>query len=233
MIALNSEHAESLETVAARLTPSPEAERLLTALNWRYAVKKFDSARHIDAATWNSLEEALLLTASGIGLQPWKFVVVDDPAVRARLREASYNQPQIVEADRLVVFAARVGYSAADADRFIARVAEVRGIPLESLEGLRNAALSVANRPEPDRDAWAARQPYIALGNFLTSAALLGVDACPMEGFEPPKYNEILGLRDQGYTAMAVAAAGYRSPEDRFGGLAKVRFPREDVITHV
>ena len=224
MIALNPEHAAHVET---------EGEHLLAALNWRYAVKKFDTEKHIDATTWNTLEEALLLTASGIGLQPWKFIVVDDPAVRARLREASYNQPQIVEADRLVVFAARVGYSAEDADRFIARVAEVRGLPLEALEGLRNAALSVANRPEPDRNAWAARQPYIALGNFLTSAALLGVDACPMEGFQPPLYNEILGLEEQGYTAMAVATAGYRSSEDRFGGLAKVRFPRETVITHV
>ena len=232
MIALNPEHAETLETLAT-VSPSAEASRLLSALNWRYAVKKFDSAKHIDAATWETLEEALLLTASGMGLQPWKFFVVDDPAVRARLREVSYGQPQIVEADKLVVFTARVGYSAADADRFIARVAEVRGQTVESLEGLRNAALSIVNRPEADRNAWAARQPYIALGNFLTSAALLGVDACPMEGFEPAKYNEILGLNAQGYTAMAVATAGYRSPEDRFGGLAKVRFPRDTVLTHV
>ncbi|MCD6023471.1 MAG: nitroreductase [Fibrobacteria bacterium] len=233
MIALNSEHSENLRTAAAALSAGSEAESLLRALNWRYAVKRFDPARAIDAGTWNALEEALVLTASGIGLQPWKFLVIDDPAVRARLREASYGQPQIVEADKLVVFAARTGYSAADVDRFIARVAEVRGQSLESLAGLRNAALSVVQRPEAERNAWAARQPYIALGNFLTSAALLGVDACPMEGFEPAKYNEILGLNEQGYTAVVVAAAGYRSPEDRFGGLAKVRFPRDTVLTHV
>jgi nitroreductase len=236
MIALNTEHADNLQTLAAGLPASPdasEAERLRAALNWRYAVKKFDSSRAIDPATWNVLEEALVLTASGIGLQPWRFVVVDDPEVRARLREASYNQPQIVEADKLVVFAARTGYSAEDVDRFVARVAEVRGMPLESLAGLRNAALSVAQRPEAERNAWAARQPYIALGNFLTSAALLGVDACPMEGFEPAKYNDILGLGAQGYTAVAVAAAGYRSAEDRYGSLAKVRFPREEVLIHV
>jgi nitroreductase len=234
MIALNSEHAESLETQAARLHASAEAARLLDALNWRYAVKKFDPERPIDAGTWNALEEALVLTASGIGLQPWKFLVIDDHALRARLREASYGQPQITEADKLVVFAARTGYSAADVDRFVARVAEVRGLSLESLAGLRNAALSaVVRRPEADRDAWAARQPYIALGNFLTSAALLGVDACPMEGFEPAKYNALLGLDAQGYTAVAVAAAGYRSAEDRYGSLAKVRFPRDEVLTHV
>jgi nitroreductase len=233
MIALNSEYAGSLETQAAQLHASAEAARLLDALNWRYAVKRFDPDRPIDAGTWNALEEALVLTASGIGLQPWKFLVVDDPALRARLREASYGQPQIVEADKLVVFAARTGYSAADVDRYIARVAAVRGQSLESLAGLRNAALSVVQRPGADRDAWAARQPYIALGNFLTSAALLGVDACPMEGFEPAKYNDLLGLDAQGYTAVAVAAAGYRSAEDRYGSLAKVRFPRDEVLVHV
>jgi nitroreductase len=232
MIALNPENPSNLGTQAATL-PGAEAARVLAALNWRYAVKKFDPSRHIDAALWDALEEALLLTPSGIGLQPWKFIVVDDPEVRARLREASYNQPQVVEADKLVVFAARKGYSAEDVDRFIDRVAEVRGQTRESLEGLRNAALSVTLRPQEARDAWTSRQPYIALGNFLTSAALLGVDACPMEGFEPARYDEILGLREQGYTAVALAAAGYRSPEDRFGGLAKVRFARETVITHV
>lgn len=235
MIALNPENSSTLETRAAALSPAPsaEAEHLLTALNWRYAVKRFDSSRPIDASAWNALEEALVLTASGIGLQPWKFVVVDDPAVRARLREASYNQLQIVEADKLVVFAARAGYSESDVDRFIARVAEARGQSPDSLAGLRNAALSVVRRPEAERDAWAARQAYIALGNFLTSAALLGVDACPMEGFEPAKYDEILGLNEQGYTAVVVAAAGHRSPEDKYGALAKVRFPREDVVVHV
>src|SRR4051812_45892839 len=121
MIAQNPEH-NAPETLAAE-APSSEAARLLSALNWRYAVKKFDTDKHIDPSTWNTLEEALLLTASGIGLHPWKFIVVTAPAVRARLREVSYNQPQIVEADRIVVFAARVGYSAEDTDRFIARVA--------------------------------------------------------------------------------------------------------------
>jgi len=234
MIAVNPEHAETLATKAESLPSSPsEAKQLLAALHWRYAVKKFDPTRGIDAEKWDALEEALTLTASGIGLQPWKFIVVKDPEVRARLREASYNQPQIVDADRIVVFAARKGYDASDVDRFIDRVAEVRGQTRESLEGLRNAAMSVTLRPEAARDTWTSRQPYIALGNFLTSAALLGVDACPMEGFEPPKYDEILGLTGLGYTAVAVAAVGHRSEEDRYGQLAKVRFPRNELILHV
>jgi nitroreductase len=208
-------------------------QNLLSALNWRYAVKKYDTSRQIDAATWDALEEVLTLTPSGIGLQPWKFFVIDDPAVRARLREASYGQPQITEAAKLVVFASRVGYSEADVDRFIARVSKVRNQTLEALAGLRAAALSVVARPESDRDIWASRQTYIALGNFLTAAATLGVDASPMEGLEPARYDEILGLKEKGYHTLAVAAAGYRSNEDKYAGLKKVRFERSDVIEHV
>lgn len=208
-------------------------ENLLSALNWRYAVKKYDTARAIDAATWDALEEVLTLTPSGIGLQPWKFLVIDDPALRARLREASYGQPQITEAAKLVVFASRTGYSEADVERFIARVAEVRNQTPESLAGLKAAALSVVARPEADRDIWAARQTYIALGNFLTAAASLGVDASPMEGLEPARYDEILGLREKGYHTLAVAAAGYRSSEDKYAALPKVRFVRGEVVEHV
>ncbi len=206
---------------------------VLASLNWRYAVKKYDTARTIDEATWDVLEQALLLAPSGIGLQPWKFFVIDDPELRARLREASYGQPQITDASKLVVFASRVGYSEADADRFIARVAEVRNQPLEALAGLKAAAMSVVARSEADRDVWAARQAYIALGTFLSAAAVLGVDATPMEGLDPARYDEILGLPEKGYRTLAVAAAGYRSSEDKYGTLAKVRFARDTVIEHV
>src|SRR5690606_4665538 len=142
-----------------------------------YAVKKYDPDRKIEASLWDALEESLVLAPSGIGLQPWKFFVVDDPATRARLREASYGQPQITDAARLVVLAARTGYSEADVDRFIARVAEVRGTTVEALAGLKQSAMNVAGMPEADRDAWTASQAHIALGYFIASAAALGVDA--------------------------------------------------------
>lgn len=236
MIATNPNlKPESLPAPEPRPTPGQAPLAVtpgdwLAAQRWRYAVKKYDPSRKIDAATWDALEESLVLTPSGIGLQPWKFIVVDDPATRARLREVSFGQPQITDAAKLVVFAARAGYSEADVDRFIARVAAVRGASLESLAGLKAAAMSVVNRPEADKDAWAARQVYIALGNFLASSAALGVDATPMEGLQPAKYDEILGLREKGYRTFAVAAAGYRSAEDKYASLPKVRFKREDVI---
>lgn len=214
-------------------TPALGPDAWLAAQNARYAVKQYDPARTIDDATWDALEQTLVLTPSSAGLQPWKFTVVDDPAVRARLRDASYGQSPVTDAARFVVFAARTGFSEADVDRFIARMAAVRGVSAASLAGLKGMAMGVVARPEADRDAWAARQAYIALGNFLAGAAALGVDATPMEGFDPDAYDAILGLKEQGYHAFAAAAAGYRSPEDKYAGLPKVRFARETVIEHV
>ena len=212
---------------------APDA--LLERLRWRYAVKKFDPSRRIPAATWDALEDVLRLSPSSFGLQPWRFVVVQDKALRETLRAASWNQAQITEASHLVVFAARRGIDVADVERFVESIAQARGVTRQALDGYAKAMTGFVSAPPPHvhLDTWTSRQTYIALGFFLEACALLGVDACPMEGFEPPKYDEILGLGEQGYTAVAVAAAGYRSAEDRFGGLAKVRFPREDVITHV
>jgi nitroreductase len=208
-------------------------ETILRQLNWRYATKKFDPARKIQAPDWKTLEQSLVLSPSSGGLQPWKFVVVTNPDVRTRLRAAAYNQPQVTDASHLVVFAARVGFGPADVQRLVDRVADVRNVPLESLEGYKNMMLGIVNRPRAEVNAWAARQSYIALGTFLSTAAMLGIDACPMEGFDPAQFNQILGLDKQGYTAVAIATAGYRAEDDPYAKLPKVRFSSEDVIAHV
>lgn len=210
-------------------------EQLIDQLNWRYATKQFDAARKIDAADWNTLEEALQLSPSSLGLQPWRFVVVTDPAVREKLRAASYGQSQITDASHLVVFAVKKNIDEADIDALLQRISDVRGVSLEDLAPLRGMAVGsvIQGMDEVARDAWARRQVYIALGTFLTSAALLGIDACPMEGFSPPDYDAILGLEEKGLSAVVVATAGYRSPEDKYAGLAKVRYPREEVLLHV
>jgi nitroreductase len=207
---------------------------VLEPLRWRYATKTFDPARKIPADVWAKLEDALVLSPSSYGLQPWRFVVVTDPAVRAKLRPAAWNQPQITDASHLVVFAARRQLTAADVDALIGRTSEVRGVPAAALDGYRQMMLgSVGRNSEHDNHAWAARQAYIALGVFLATAAAVGVDACPMEGFEGPKFDDILGLPAKGYGAVVLAAAGYRSADDKTAGLPKVRFPKERVIEHV
>jgi len=208
-------------------------ESLVRQLNWRYATKRFDPARKIQPPDWRTLEQALVLSPSSYGLQPWRFFVVTDPAVRAELRAAAYNQAQVTDASHLVVFAVKKDLGPADVDRFLARVSEVRGVPADSLAGYRNMLLGAVSGPREQVHAWAARQAYIALGTFLTTAALLEIDACPMEGFDPAKFDEILGLDKQGYTAVVIATAGYRAEDDATAKLPKVRFAPEDVIVSV
>jgi len=213
--------------------PAISPEAALERLNWRYAVKKFDSSKTIPAETWSSLEKALILAPSSTGLQPWKFVVVTDPATKKQLQPAAYNQPQIVDCSHIVVFCAKAPPTLKDADRHVERTAEVRGVPMSSLDGFRKMVVGAASRPEAQGTEWAARQAYIALGVFLASAAMIGVDACPMEGFEPEKFDEILGLAAHGVKSMTLATAGYRAADDKYAELAKVRLPIEEVIIRV
>ncbi|MBX9584283.1 MAG: NAD(P)H-dependent oxidoreductase [Gemmataceae bacterium] len=208
-------------------------EAALAALRWRYATKKFDPARTIPPDVWAVLEQALVLSPSSTGLQPWRFVVVTDPEVRKKLHPAAYNQPQVLDASHLVVFCGKSPPTVADADRHVAHTARVRNVGPETLEGFRKMVVGAASRPPEEGTAWAARQTYIALGVFLATAAMIGVDACPMEGFEPEKFDEILGLKAQGFGSLALAAAGYRHPADKYAGLPKVRFPADEVIEHV
>lgn len=209
-------------------------ESLLQQLNWRYATKKFDTSKKIPAADWAVLEEALVLTASSYGLQPWKFIVVTDPALKAKLRPASWNQSQVEDCSHLVVFTAKQDVTEADLDRFIARTAEVRGTTVESLAGYKGFMLGdlVNGARHAVIHEWAARQTYIAMGNLLTSAALLGIDACPFEGIEPAKYDEILGLKGTGYATISACPLGYRAEDDKYASAPKVRFAAKDVIDH-
>jgi len=209
-------------------------ETLLTQLKWRYATKKFDSARKIAPDLWSKLEDAVMLAPSSYGLQPWKFFVITDPAVRTKLHTASYGQSQILDASHLVVFAVKKSMGPGDAERLVNRAAQVRGVPAESLKDYQQRiAGSLSSKTTDDVDAWMSRQVYIALGVFLTSAALFGVDACPMEGFDSQRYDEILELTGKGYSAVVLATAGYRSPDDKYALAAKVRFDRAEVIEHI
>jgi len=213
-------------------TESISTTTLLEQLNWRYATKKFDPTQTISEATWQALSESLVLTPSSYGLQPWKFWVITNPAIRAELKPASWNQDQITDSSHLVVFSIKKNLSSEHIDHFIERTAEVRGVTAESLEGYRNVMVSdvVYGARSLTVNEWATRQTYIALGNFMTSAALLGVDTCPMEGLDPAKYDKILGLPSKGYATVVACAAGYRASEDKYADLAKVRFISSEVI---
>jgi nitroreductase len=214
-------------------TLSPEG--LLSQLKWRYATKKFDPARKIDPARWAALEQALILTPSSFGLQPWRFIVITDPGVKEKLVAVSWNQTQPADCSHHVVFAARESVGEAEVDRFIDRIVEARGVPHDSLKGYRDIMAGFASKAAREGwvREWAIRQVYIALGNFMTSAAVIGVDTCPMEGISPADYDRILGIEGTGFETVVACAAGYRATDDNYAGSSKVRFPAGEIIAHI
>jgi nitroreductase len=219
--------------LSAMNTISPEA--LLSALNWRYATKIFDPARRIEETEWAALEQSLLLAPSSFGLQPWRFLDIRNTTVRAQLREHSWGQAQVTDASHFVVFAARTEIGATDLDRFLARTAEVRGIQISSLDGYRKVIAQhlLQDRTPAWQHDWSARQAYIAMGQCMTAAAMLGIDTCPMEGLDPAKYDEVLGIKKDGYATIAAVAFGYRKTDDKYASLPKVRYQKHDVVKQV
>ena len=211
-----------------------ENEALIEGLNWRYATKQYDPNRKVSDADWATIEEAISLAPSSFGIQPYKFIVITDPAVREKLKPAAYGQTPITEASHLVAFAYKKTLSDSDIEHFVERIAEVRGAPRATLFDYENTMKGSAKRAVDGGyvETWNSRQVYIALGFVLYTAALLGIDATPMEGFDPAQFNEILGLTD--YSVTALAAVGYRdAPNDWLEPLAKVRKPDNEIIQRV
>ena len=209
--------------------------QLLDALQWRYATKVFDANKKMPDDVWQTLERALVLTPTSYGLQPYKFLVINDPARRAELLPHSWNQKQVVDASHFVVFAARTKMTEADVNKLIQLTSDVRKIPAESLNFYRDMMLGdVVNGPRGKiAHEWAARQAYIALGNLMTCAAVLGVDACPMEGLNPAEYDRVLDLNHSGYATVVACALGYRAATDKYAGLPKVRYEIRELVQQV
>jgi len=199
---------------------------------WRYATKVFDPTRTIDAATWEALENVLVQSPSSYGLQPWKFLVISDPTLRQQLRPESWNQSQITDASHLVVFLVQRQIGPAEADRLIDTMARTRGLDPDQLASYRQMIdVDLIHGPRSQQiERWASNQVYIALGTFMTAAALLGVDTCAIEGFVPLAYDRILGLEESPYRSCVVCVAGYRSEGDKYASLAKVRYPASELI---
>jgi len=214
----------------AALTPA----QLLASLEWRYATKAFDT-RKLPDATWAALEESLRLTPSSYGLQPWKFFIISDSAVRAQLRPVSWNQTQVTDASHLVVFARRTEITEADVNDFFHQMVSERGADAAKLEPYRQMMLGgvVNGKDATGQKEWAARQVYIALGQLMGAAAALAIDTCPLEGIDPVAYDGILGLKGSGYEVVVACAVGYRSTEDKYAGMKKIRYPASRVISRV
>jgi len=210
------------------------ATELLDSLNFRYATKAFDPSKKIPNDVWDILKASLVLTPSSFGLQPWKFFIISSPETREKLKAASWGQGQVTDASHFVVFSVRNDLTQADIDEWIARLSEVQGTPIENLSGLAGMISSFTRSMDgPTKQAWNTRQAYIALGQLMTSAAVLGIDSCPLEGISPSDYDSILNLDGTGYTAVVACALGYRSADDKYASMPKARFTPERVIAIV
>ena len=206
-------------------------ETILEKLNWRYATKQYDATKKILAEDWETLEQSLILAPSSFGIQPYKFIVVTDQEMKEKLKPAAWGQPQITDSSHLVVFAYKKILTDEDIEHYVDRIVEVRGAPRETLTDYENVMKGSANKAvnEGYVEVWNSRQAYIALGFLLQTAALLNIDATPMEGFDAAQFNEILGLDD--YSAVVLAAVGYRDGEkDWLANLKKVRMPNDELI---
>ena len=199
--------------------------------NWRYATKKFDATKKVSTEDLETLKKAIQLSSSSYGLQLYKVFIIENPEVRAQLQPVSWGQSQIVDASHLLVFANIVNVQESHIDAYVQNIADTRGLSVEDLKGYSDFMKSkIVPLPVEQKAVWTSKQTYLALGNLLNAAAELKIDVTPMEGFEPEKYNEILGLDKLGLNVSLVAAIGYRHEEDATQHFAKVRKPIEELF---
>lgn len=204
------------------------------ALQWRYATKEFDPNKKLTKQQLEEVMEVLRLTPSSFGLQPWKFYIIEDQGLKEELLPHSFNQHQVVDSSHMVVIAARNEMVEQDIFDYMDNMSQARGVSREDLKGFESMLLGfMGSKSQEELVSWADKQCYIALGNLLTAVANMGIDACPMEGFDKAKYNEILGLTKEGYHAVVTCPLGFRKEEDKYAHMPKVRFERERVVRWV
>jgi nitroreductase len=197
---------------------------IIEALKWRYATKKFNPNKAVSEDNIEYLKETIRLAASSYGLQAYKVLIIRDKDLKNKLRPVSYNQSQISDASHLFVFCSFTNVGDEEVDDFMKLNADVTKKPIEALEGFsKHLKGDMAGKKPENMFIWTAKQTYIALANLLTACGERKIDACPMEGIIPAKYDEILELNKKGLTATVACCVGYRHPDDKYQHVKKVR----------
>ena len=209
-------------------------EKLLSKLQWRYATKEFDANKKIPEALWAQIEKSMVLTPSSFGLQPWKFISITDQTTKDSLLEHSWQQRQVTDCSHMVVLCAKDSINNDDIETWLQCICDTRNVSRESLDGYAGMMRGFFSHMSPEQiSAWAKNQVYIALGQLMSTAAVLGIDACPMEGIAPPEYDRILGLEGTGFSTSVGCAMGYRSPDDKYASTPKARYSLESITKRV
>lgn len=206
---------------------------IIEKLNWRYAVKEFDANKKVPQETVKRLLEAVNLSATSMGLQQFRIMVIEDQEMKDRLFELSGSQKQINTASHILVFACLNNLDEEYIEKYADKMALERNLPENKTTDLKLRFKNmVGSIPEDQKAIWEEKQAYLGLGNLLTVAAIEGIDTCPMEGFNREKYDEILGLKEKQLRSVVVCPIGYRSENDPFQHYKKVRLPLEDFMVN-
>lgn len=207
---------------------------IIKDLEWRYAVKKFDSSKEVEASKMERIKKAFNLTATSYGLQPIKMVILKNKELQEQLVQYSFGQQQVAQASYLLIFCIEKNIDAEYISAYFKKVKKVRGTSDTVLEPFKDALVSEFSKMDANEiQQWATNQAYLALGNLLTICAAEQLDACPMEGFIPDRYDEILNLSSKGLSPVLVLPIGYRAEDDLFSGLKKVRRDIENSIIYI
>lgn len=200
-------------------------------LNWRYATKIFDPSKKVSTEDLERLMDSIQLSASSYGLQPYEVIVIEDIEVREKLKPAAWNQSQITEGSHLIVFASSMALDEKYINSYLKNISHTRKIEMEDLNGFLQMLENTVLQLTPEEQAtWAAKQSYLAMGNFLSAAANFKIDCCPMEGFDAAQFDEILNLKEKGLTTTVIAPIGYRSEKDKTQHAIKVRKSKEELF---
>ncbi|WP_339918218.1 NAD(P)H-dependent oxidoreductase [Yeosuana marina] len=208
--------------------------KIIEHLNWRYATKKFDSSKKLSKDKIDIIKEAFNLTATSFGLQTISLVIVSNDDLKASLVPHAYYQNQVSEASHLLVICIQDDISDSDVNLYFNSVKNIRNTPETILNPFRkNLLKTMQGKSVENRQLWSKNQAYIALGNLMTVCAVEGIDSCPMEGFIPEKYDEVLELNKKGLKSVLLLPIGYRADDDMFATLKKVRKPLNETIIEI
>ncbi|TKC00376.1 NAD(P)H-dependent oxidoreductase [Pedobacter cryophilus] len=211
-----------------------QTENIISSLDWRYATKSFDATKKLNNQQLDLLLSAVQLSPSSYGLQPYQIIVVSNQEIKEQLKAAAYGQAQLADASHVFVFARTKNFGTQHVDEYADNIAKTRGTSIDAIKGFVDVMKgTVDSRSQEELANWNARQAYISLGILLQTASLTAIDACPMEGFDSSKFDEILGLDEKNLTAVVIAPVGFRSEDDAYQHFQKVRKSKEDLFIHI